>query len=451
MREEQIKELTASILKSAKSINQVLPANKDLSEVMKENLKDYSDLRGKGFPFPFLASGEGNGPFIKGQDGSVKYNLVSSLGTNILGHSHPVVLSAQITAALNDSTMGTNILPHEESYLLTKEILKHTGNSKLEHFWFAGSGSFANDLALKIIWQKTNPRYRIISLKDGFSGRSIAMQEISYDEEFREGMPKILPVSYAPNYDQKKSLTDNIDQTLKRLNQILNQYPNEIAALQLELIQGEAGVIFGPKEYYKAVFEWAKQNSLYIWVDEVQSFCRSTEMFAFQHFELAEYVDVVTVGKALQVCGVLFSKELNPKPGLISGTFTGSLVSLKVGTEILNYLATENYFGSNGKIKKLEIDFQNKLKKLKQEFPGKISEVGGIGLMHYIELTGGDFDQTQDFIQEVFHAGIIAFDGGFSPCRVRFLLPISLSETDLSKIFSILGTTIRQMLSPKDS
>jgi hypothetical protein len=69
--------------------------------------------------------------------------------------------------------------------------------------------------------------------------------------------------------------------------------------------------------------EMCKDHGVAVWDDEVQSFGRTEQMFAFEHFDLGEYVDVFCVGKMTQACATLYTDEYNPKPGLLSGTFTG--------------------------------------------------------------------------------------------------------------------------------
>ena len=90
--------------------------------------------------------------------------------------------------------------------------------------------------------------------------------------------------------------------TLEALDKFIEKNGNTYCALTIELIQGEAGFIYGTKEYYEGIFKWAKKHGIYVWIDEVQSFARTHQLFAFQMFGLDEYVDVVTIGKVLQAC-----------------------------------------------------------------------------------------------------------------------------------------------------
>src|SRR5581483_4670993 len=103
---------------------------------------------------------------------------------------------------------------------------------------------------------------------------------------------------------------------------------------------------------------------------------------AFKKFGLEQYPDAVTVGKMLQACGVLYTEEYNPKPGLVAGTFTGSSVALKTGRKVLELLEEEGCLGKNGKIEKLSSRFQQSLEKLAQgSCKGLVTEIRVVGGM----------------------------------------------------------------------
>ena len=116
-----------------------------------------------------------------------------------------------------------------------------------------------------------------------------------------------------------------------------------------ELIQGEAGSYPGTEEFFVALLKVLKEHGILVFVDEVQTFGRTDHLFAFQHFGLDEYIDVVTCGKLLHTCATLFNENLRPKPGLISQTFTSATTSIRVATTILKSLLEEGYLGRQGK------------------------------------------------------------------------------------------------------
>ncbi|MBP5297118.1 MAG: aminotransferase class III-fold pyridoxal phosphate-dependent enzyme, partial [Bacteriovoracaceae bacterium] len=349
----------------------------------------------------------------------------------------------------NDIVTCGNLLPYAEPYLLSKTLLGAVRNSRLRHLWFACSGTMANEQALKVIWQKRAPRAKLLAFRKGFSGRSIAMEDITDYPEDREDMPQFIDVTYVDHFDHHDP-AHATQKTLAQLEQAWAAAPDQYAAILLELIQGQAGFIFGPREYYVAIMDWAKQKGIPIWVDEIQTFGRTRELFAFQMFGLEEYVDVVTAAKVIQ-CGVtLYSDEFNPRPGLLGGTFVGSLASLKAGRFIVEYLLQNNFYGPHGKLAALEQEFVQRLTKLAQtSCQGRLHDVRGVGAMISFEVGDSSAAATHQFLQALFQAGVIAFSGGRDPVRVR-LLPsvVTVNPQHLREIFAILESTIRQTVTP---
>ena len=186
---------------------------------MENALKDYEKNKGRESFFPYLSSGYGHGPFTQLIDGSVKYDLIGAMGPNLLGHSHPLYIKSHLEAATSDVMTCGNLLNYKEPLLLTEEILKSVKSSRLKHFWFAGSGSFANDSALKMIWQKKAPKFKLIAFNQAFAGRSIATQDITFNSSYKENMPQTLEVCHVPHFDQKDP-ENSLKKTLTALEEI---------------------------------------------------------------------------------------------------------------------------------------------------------------------------------------------------------------------------------------
>ena len=194
--QDQMNSLFSSILIEQQKINSVKgPNDKNLQKTI---LESFQKDRGQKFFFDYMSSGRGHGPFTELVDGSVKYDLNCSMGVNMLGHSHPLFIKAHLKAATLDSLMCGNLLPYEAANTLTHDLMESVAGSKLAHFWFATSGSFANDNALKIVWQKTAPKYKIIAFDNAFAGRSVATQNITHNPDYSQGQPKYLQVEHIP-------------------------------------------------------------------------------------------------------------------------------------------------------------------------------------------------------------------------------------------------------------
>jgi 4-aminobutyrate aminotransferase-like enzyme len=437
------------ILKEQEKITAIRPPLENKKNTLSTSLKEFETLRGRNFFFSYMSSGRGNGPFTELLDGSVKYDLINSIGFNLLGHAHPLYIQAHLENASCDSVMGGNLLTYQEPYILCKTMLEAVKKTRLRHMWFSCSGSMANDTALKIIWQKCAPRYKLIAFENAFAGRSIATQDITHYSGYREGMPRSIDVVHVPHYDYKNP-AQAISKTLAHLDKVWNDAPDQFCALMLELVQGEAGFIYGTKEYYQQVLRWAKDKNLIIWVDEIQTFARTRELFAFQMFGLDELVDVVTIAKVLQCGATFYTDELNPKPGLIAGTFNGSLAAINAGNKIILHLLGNGYYGENGKNYHLEKTFIGRLQALSQgSCRGRLGYAGGVGTMISFEVGDASKEITDKFLKNLFTNGIIAFSAGRNPTRVRFLLPVCLNTQHIDEIFTVLEKTILDTIPAK--
>jgi 4-aminobutyrate aminotransferase / (S)-3-amino-2-methylpropionate transaminase / 5-aminovalerate transaminase len=444
--EREIDQLFSSLLIEQKRFQKVIAPQADKKEESEKLISELAHVRGRALYFPYLSTGRGHGPFTELIDGSVKYDLICSIGVNLFGHSHPLAIRACLEAATFDSTMCGNLQPYPITTEISKSLIKLAQPSRLEHFWFTCSGSFANDNALKLIWQKKHPAKRVMALKKGFTGRTIATQEITDNPAYREGMPSYLEVSHVPNYDPSNE-SESIATTIAAIRKEIESYPGEFCALTCELVQGEGGLNFGSPRFYKEIFEEAKRHGLYIWVDEVQTFARTYRPFAFQTYGVSELVDVVTVGKVLQACGTLFTSELNPKPGLISGTFNGALSALLTSSKFLNLMDKGNLYGDEGRIKEIEIKFCKKLELLKMRFPNFVKNYSALGTMVALEFFDSSAEFVKKFLLVLFKNGVIAFSAGHHPTKIRFLLPICLNDEHFNEIYDILETTIQEFQS----
>jgi len=402
-----------------------------VKEKFTATLVEFQKNRGRDLYFPFISSGVGNGPFVELEDGSVKLDLITGIGINFFGHSHPAFISEMIDVLAQDPMQG-NLQPGIESAQAIEALVKRVGpGSRLKHAWLMCSGTMVNEVALKMIRQKNAPATKIFAFQDCFAGRSTAMQEITDNPGYRQGQPVYGEVAYLSFYDEALGLEASVQRTLSQMKENLTRYPGKFAALMIELVQGEGGFNVAPREWYVRVFEEAKKANLVIWADEIQTFGRTGELFAYQTLDLASYMDVVTIGKMLQACAVLYTAEINPKPGLVAGTFSGTAVALRTARRTLELLEEDGYLGKDGKIAKLSKYFVTELEKLRDgKCRGKIGEIRAIGGMVGFIPGNGTNEEVKKLVLKLFDLGVIAFVCGHGPYLVRMLPPFGAMTTD---------------------
>lgn len=413
----------------------VRPPQKELMQTYQETLEAFNVLRGGKLYFPFLGSGWGQGPLVELLDGSVKYDMITGIGPHFWGHCHPPLIEASLDAALNDTIMQGNLQQNQEAFLLSRLLVNASG---MDHCFLTSSGAMANENALKLAFHKKTPASRILAFDRCFMGRTLALSQITDKPAYREGLPLTLPVDYVPFFHPEDPEAST-NHSLNALRRHLARYPHQHAAMCFELIQGEAGFYMGTSAFYRALMEVLKEHEIPIFVDEIQSFGRTPSLFAYQYFQLEEFVDIVSIGKLSQVCATLFRSHLKPKPGLLSQTFTGSTAALHTSYWIIQNLLSEGFFGPEGRLVQLHRRFEEHFKRLELKWPGAISGPYGIGAMVIFTPFDGEMERVTRFIQELFHAGIISFIAGSHPSRVRFLIPAGvMTMEDVDNVMTIL-------------
>ena len=414
-------------------------------EAYAQQLQRVAELRGRPLFFPYLGSGVGKGAKVRAADGRWLLDLAIGIGVHFFGHSHPDLVRTAITAAASDVVMQGNLQANIEYGGLLEVLLQHSA-PHFAHGWLSVPGTEANENALKLVRYHAYPARDIIAFRRCFHGRTTTMAEITDRPDYRKGQPLRERVFYLPFYEPDD--LNSSSQTLTTLREILDQHSGEIAACVFELVQGEAGFRVAPREFFAPLMELLKERGVCVWVDEIQTFGRTGELFAFQKLDLTEYVDVVTVGKLLQNSALLFREEYQPDPALISGTFAGTTVGLAVGRRIVEKLVQENYLGPHGRIAALERHAQEGLTRLQQELPSCIRSFGGVGAMWSVEPMRASLADIKALLHECYRNGLIAYYSGFGdgPYRLRLFLPGGVLTTDeLDEALDILRCSILRL------
>lgn len=440
--------MLAALAKHQRKIKGIRPAKNSLKDSYAQAITELSDMRGGSLFYPYLGSGIGNGPLVELADGSIKYDMIAGIGVHYLGHSDPELTEACVQAAFEDTVMQGNLQQSVQSHDVVQRFLHAAQRpapgsgetSRLKHCFLTTSGAMANENALKMICQKHAPAERVLAFERCFMGRSMAMAAITDREKYREGLPRTLHVDYVPFFDEgdpEGSTQRALDVLHQHLTRHAGQDGGQHAGMCLELVQGEGGYYPGRRDFFLRIIEVLRRYGIAVMVDEVQTFGRTTEPFAFQHFGLHEHVDVVTVGKNTQVCATLFTDDYIPKPGLISQTFTGASTSLAAAQVVLNRLLREKpqgadwlgetMLGEDGHIMRVHRRFVEHFEAIAARHPGLIHGPYGIGGMIAFTPMDGTVEQAKALAHRLFEEGVIVFIAGAArggPARVRMLPPM---------------------------
>jgi len=443
---DKIKQLIDSLVKEVESrsaqIKDVKPPQDDAKKNLGELIAQANKLRGRPLFYEFIGSGAGRGPYVELEDGSVKLDMINGIGIHLMGHSHPRVIAATVRGALQDIVMQGNLEPNKEYVRFSNKLVDIASRkSRLRHVWLATCGTIANENALKICRQKKTPARKIIAMNNAFAGRSTLMAEVTDNPAFKEGLPNYNEVLRIPFYDKKDPRST--EKSLELFKKHVAENKGDICAFTFEPMQGEGGYRVAPREFFIPMLEECKKEKIPVWFDEVQTFTRTGEFFAFETLGLGEYVDVCTIAKTAQNGATLYTEEYNPNPGLIAGTFSGSSPSLSAGLEIMDMLDNEGYLGTNGKIAKIHNEFMGMLHRLGEtSLKGKLYDPEGMGLMIGVTALDGSKDKQLALLKTLFKNGLMSFGCGRGPYRIRFLIPATTTAEDIQRVGQILEKSI---------
>jgi 4-aminobutyrate aminotransferase-like enzyme len=407
---------------------------------MQAELAELVTLRRRPAFYPYLGSGLGRGARAMLSDGRWVLDFALGVGVHFFGHGNLDLIETAIRAAALDLVMQGNLIFNREYHALMKTLLAHAPRG-IDRCWLALSGADANENALKLVRQKRDGRPGVIAFHGGFHGRTSAMAEITDRPDYRIGQPSTFPVHYLPFYDRANP--DSKTLALCALKEILRCDGDRISTIIVELVQGEAGFVTAPRDFFVPLFEECRRAGIIVWADEIQTFARTGELFATTNLDLADYVDVITIGKILQGSAMLYRQELAPDPGLISGTFSGATAAMAVGLRIVEKLTTEGFFGPQGRAVELERMTREHLERLAHKHPAAISHVDGVGAMLAFRLADGSLDRTRSFIRRCFDEGLALYYGGHQVACVRLFLPAGCLDADeLADAFAIMDRCI---------
>ncbi len=423
-------QLVEKVTAENQTVETIRAADPSWAEQGKKWIDQAALVRGRPLQYNYVGSGGGRGCYVELEDGSVKLDLINGIGVHLMGHSHPRLMKAAIQGALSDVVNQGNLQPNHQYVSFLKKITEIAGRkSKLKYGWLSTCGTMANENALKIARQKISPARYVLSFKNAFAGRSTMMAELTDNPAYKVGLPEYHEILRIPFYDKKDPRS--IETSLNVMKAHVEKHPQDIAVFSFEPMLGEGGYRPAPREFFLPLLDFCKSQGIVVWADEVQTFARTGEFFAFETLGIENYIDICTIAKTAQVGVTLYTEDMNPKPGLIAGTFSGATAALTAGHEILTML-DEGFMGAQGKILQIHRKFISMLQRLQETTcRGKIQDAEGMGLMIAFTPFEGKKEQVDLLLKKFFDKGLIAFSCGKDPVRIRFLVPAIIQDKDI--------------------
>ena len=268
----------------------------------------------------------GEGAYVWDEDGRRYLDFLAGIAVNSLGHAHPVFVEAVASQAAT--------LAHVSNYFATRPQLqlaarlkRLAGTGESGRVYFGNSGAEANEAAFKLarLHGAADGRPRVLALTNGFHGRTMGTLALTGKDWMREPFEPMVPG------------VEFIDSTIEALETALD---DRVAALFVEPIKGEAGVLDLPDGYLTAARELTRRHGALLIVDEIQTGAgRTGEWFAFQHAGITP--DAITVAKGIGggfPIGALITFGAASElfyPGTHGSTFGGNALGTAVASAVL--------------------------------------------------------------------------------------------------------------------
>lgn len=436
-------QLVEEVMSFSRRIEGIKDADTALEAQAKADIATLGTVRSRPLYYNYLGTGVGRGPYVELADGSVKLDLINGIGIHLLGHAHPRVVRATLAGALSDVVQQGNLQPNLEYLQYSAMLLRLAQkNSRFKYAWLATCGTMANENALKMARQKKTGTRMIMTFKNAFAGRSTMMTEITDNASFKVGIPDYKEVLRLPFYDAKGPK----DATLNAMKEHVAKHEGNICCFVFEPMLGEGGYRAATRDFYLPLLEFCKSKGIPIWADEIQTFTRTGNFFAFETLGIGEYVDLCTIAKTAQNGATFFTEEFKPDPGLLGGTFSGTTPAMRAGMEILTIMEQEGYMGPEGKILKIHTEFTGMLNELNETTcKGLLREAGGMGLMVAVTPLDGSKEKQGLLLKTLFKNGLICFGCGSEPYRVRFLIPAIISSADIAVAKKVIEKSILEL------
>lgn len=364
-------------------------------------------------------------------------DCLGGFGIYTCGHRNPEIMAAVEAQLKHQALHSQELLDPLRGYL--GKALAEITPGDLRYCFFTNGGAEAVEMALKLARIASGGRW-YISMVGGFHGKSMGAISMggkaTYRTPYIPMVQQVQHVRYGAAEDVRKAITN------------LQAVGEKVAAVILEPIQGEAGVIIPPKGYLKEVRAICDELGVFLIFDEIQTgMGRTGTMWRCEAEDVTP--DIMTYGKAfgggiLPITGIiarphLWTQELVDNPWILgSPTFGGNPLCCAAAIATINYMLRNDIPGMAAK--KGEY-LKNGIQKVADKYPDVISEVRGAGLMIGVEFPKSEIGYSVSkgmFARRVMTAGTLN-----NSKVIRFEPAATTSYEDFDKVLSRFEEAVR--------
>lgn len=399
------------------------------------------------------------GAIITDADGKEMIDFAGGIGVVNAGHCPEPVVAAIINQAQKFLHTSFNVTTYELYLELCEklvEIFPHKGPTKA---MLVSTGAEAVENAIKIAKQSTK-RNGVLCFTDAFHGRTLMAMTLTSKVSYKEGCGPFAPEVYRvpfPNFYRYKEQGQNEESFAAQELIYLKEYfkdtvsPKNLAAIIIELVQGEGGFNVAPKSYVQGLRKICDEHGIQLIFDEVQSgFCRTGEWAAYEHFGVLPDISTwaKSMGSGMPIGAVIGRAEVMDAagPSTIGGTYIGNPVCCAAALATIKYMEDIDL---NTRGKEVGNIIQSRFMKMKEKY-SVIGDVRGLGAMMAIEFVKNSdpLQPDSEFCQKVMEGcgrnGLIIITAGTHKNIIRILSPLVITDQQLHKGLDIIEQEIQQ-------
>lgn len=398
----------------------------NLHEIMELDQQYYMNTFGARTPVAFE---KGQGMTLTALDGGVYTDYLGGIAVNALGYGHPALTQAVVEQARKLMHCSNLYYIEKQAELAQMLVDQIGGPCGLTKVFFGNSGAEANEGALKLarayFYKQGIQRYEVISAKNSFHGRTLATVAATGQSKYQAPYHPLTPGFINVEYNSMPA--------------ILNALTGHTAAILLEVIQGEGGVIEADPEYLAQVSALCKEKGLLLIVDEVQTgMGRTGKPLAIQHYGLKPHI--VTLAKALgggiPIGAVMAQEEVARAfvPGDHGSTFGGNPLACAAGVAVVTEIMKPGFLDN---VCAMGAALKQSLESLKARH-GCILDVRGKGLLLGLELDAATDGKA--IVQRMFEHRLLINCAAHN--TLRFAPPLIIGEKEIQLLTDTLDKVL---------
>ena len=412
------------------------PTSNEKAEIVREGVENFNAYLNR-WPEPRVVEGavvewQGEGCLLRDIYGREFIDCLGGFGIFALGHRHPRVINA-VKAQMDRLALHSQWMMNPIAADAARRLAEITPGNLRKTFW-CSTGTEAVEGALKLARLYTGKK-KFISTINSFHGKTMGSLSVTGRDLFRQPFLPLLETAFVP-YGNAAAIEDAID--------------DQTAAVILEPIQGEGGVIVPPHDYLGAVRHTCSQRGVLLIFDEVQTgMGRTGKMFGCNHADVTP--DIMSLGKALSggviPCAAFHTtdeifKSFHPNPFYHTSTFGANPMATCAAAATIETLLSENLVKNSELMGEY---FMSGLRKLQGQFPQIIRDVRGRGLLIGVEIV--DALVGESLAQRMFDRNVLIAYTLNKPEVIRIEPPLIITRDLIDLALERFSESLKEQLS----